>query len=720
MARKEDLLQKYLDMLEKGMPFKGVLDQVSREDPQLRQWLILAVRMRSLPPPPIDPAVAREQDAIIQALIQSRAGSQKRPLSGSVNRWWIQTRHSLAGAGVGLFVLLIAIWIIFSVNTLRGAEQSLTVIQINGQAEVRNESGPEQWVNLQAGATITAGQRLRTGPHSSVVLRFSDDSQLTLAHNTEVIVNTLSQVGEDALDVQLTQHSGSTRHQVTPRQNPEAVYVVHTPTSDTYVHGTTFSVSVAQSGSAIIAVQEGKVSVVAGSEEVPLTAGFATYTQAGQIPASPVYAFSSHGELRRAFGTIWEIDEVMVYVSDETILDQGLKAGDSVLVTGRILPNGRWLADTVELIENIEHLVSFTGVLKATARDLWLVDDISLLVTEDTELLSNMAQGDLVQVTYTNLSNGRRLALRINNLSQTSLVDSSLQVITPQIPARPSLSFEPDELEAAGCDVQFSFTANLENSGTSPEDLAEQVELGFTVLAGDQYVEDLAITPSMWEEIPAGETVPFSVQVNLSPDWLAARPETEVKLRLYVAAETNRPQQLVARLTIAMIQACAQAVDPPSSSQPVQPPLPTAVTPDDSPLPAGDCTGAQPHPEGLRLADLYQVSYAEIMQWFCQGFGFGEIDLAYSLSRQTGVAVAEIFALRGTGMGWGEIMQQLGVLPAGPPASAPEDDGQSPANPPAGPPAGPPDSANPDVPPINLPVLPAPADGPPSTLPGPP
>jgi hypothetical protein len=60
----------------------------------------------------------------------------------------------------------------------------------------------------------------------------------------------------------------------------------------------------------------------------------------------------------------------------------------------------------------------------------------------------------------------------------------------------------------------------------------------------------------------------------------------------------------------------------------------------------------------MRLAEKYNVPYEEIMGWFCQGFGFGEIDLAYSLSYMSGTPVAEIFAMKSGGMGWGEIKKR--------------------------------------------------------------
>src|SRR3972149_4178860 len=97
-----------------------------------------------------------------------------------------------------------------------------------------------------------------------------------------------------------------------------------------------------------------------------------------------------------------------------------------------------------------------------------------------------------------------------------------------------------------------------------------------------------------------------------------------------------------------------------------------STTPQPSGTPAY-CTGANPHPTGQRLAIQYGVPYAEIMGWFCQGFGFGEIDLAYSLSLESGTPVIQIFDMRRSGMGWGEIRQALLV-------GDPEASGNEPAN----------------------------------------
>ncbi len=84
------------------------------------------------------------------------------------------------------------------------------------------------------------------------------------------------------------------------------------------------------------------------------------------------------------------------------------------------------------------------------------------------------------------------------------------------------------------------------------------------------------------------------------------------------------------------------------------------VTPEpEEPRENGICGNGQTQPEAVKLAERHGVSYEVIMGWFCLNNGFGEIDLVYSLSLETGVSVEEIFAMRDEGMGWGQIKQEL-------------------------------------------------------------
>lgn len=74
-------------------------------------------------------------------------------------------------------------------------------------------------------------------------------------------------------------------------------------------------------------------------------------------------------------------------------------------------------------------------------------------------------------------------------------------------------------------------------------------------------------------------------------------------------------------------------------------------------------TATSPHPVGTKLAELYLVSYEEIMSWYCLGWGFGEIAIAYTISMDSLTPVADLFAMHESGMGWGEIMMELGYEP---------------------------------------------------------
>jgi hypothetical protein len=68
------------------------------------------------------------------------------------------------------------------------------------------------------------------------------------------------------------------------------------------------------------------------------------------------------------------------------------------------------------------------------------------------------------------------------------------------------------------------------------------------------------------------------------------------------------------------------------------------------------------HPAGQRLANEFNVPYADVMSLFCDGHhGFGQIMIAYRLAQATGQTVQSILALRDSGEGWGRIAHDLGV-----------------------------------------------------------
>jgi hypothetical protein len=134
------------------------------------------------------------------------------------------------------------------------------------------------------------------------------------------------------------------------------------------------------------------------------------------------------------------------------------------------------------------------------------------------------------------------------------------------------------------------------------------------------------------------------------------------------------------------------------------------------------------HPMLERLAEEYGVPYEEMVDWFCDGFGLGELGLAYRINEESGTPVADLFEARvESNMGWGLILQDEGLIgrpeEAGPPEGVPQgppDEQGPPDDVPQGPPdnAGGPDDAGP---PDGVPQGPPDGNGPPDGVPqGPP
>lgn len=69
-----------------------------------------------------------------------------------------------------------------------------------------------------------------------------------------------------------------------------------------------------------------------------------------------------------------------------------------------------------------------------------------------------------------------------------------------------------------------------------------------------------------------------------------------------------------------------------------------------------------PHPFGERLAERYGVEYTILQGWFCEGFGWGQIMLALQTGMITGDDPGALLEERSSGLGWGEIWQNLGLI----------------------------------------------------------
>ena len=78
---------------------------------------------------------------------------------------------------------------------------------------------------------------------------------------------------------------------------------------------------------------------------------------------------------------------------------------------------------------------------------------------------------------------------------------------------------------------------------------------------------------------------------------------------------------------------------------------------------AQTCQQDKTQPDAQRLSQDFGVSYEEIMIWYCNGYSFDEIELAYSLSEMSGQPVYVIFNLH-KNMSWTEINTYLSQFQA--------------------------------------------------------
>lgn len=715
----DNLLQQKLEALEGGAPLETLLDGPEAGD-ELASLLQLASNLRALPGPqtpapatgpalhtlegawPLEVEKRKNGAARGQAAPPTRP--EKAPARTLPQRPARQLgRVPLFGVGTALLVVFALVAVLAGAGLwLAGpaAARQATLLNLEGQVQVASPEQPEKWWAASTGEQVRAGWRIRTGPASGVTLKFYDGTLTTLGQGTELTLKELGGGWNRSLRVEIVQQAGKTAHSVVPLRGEASRFIVQSPAGQASVHGTRFEVLVAGDGRSRFAVDSGKVQVSSGGQEVFLLPGQVTLASTGEGLEEPSHEFSLQGELGPNLGSLWVVAGVPVTVLDGTLVGEGVEPGQLVSVAGHILASGEWVADEIAALPpEVETVSAFSGVLEAQEGETWTVNGRIVIVDAATQLSPGLKVGDRVRVQFTLLPDGRWLAEGVLSLETLEEDLDGEPVETPNADAEPVLVFSPDTLEFAGCqDGQIVLDGLLVNTASGEEDVAADVRLGFEILQGAEQIEVFAVSPGFWEEIPAGGQEPFTLQVVPEAGWCSQAAGDPLLAEVFVASERNAPSNHLQRLSLTLqaeegpgettvtptpsltpvmtetltstpvLTATLTLTPTLTATQPVSPtveftPTPTQTpTPEATPTPGAGptgCTGAQPHPKGTALAQKYGVPYEEIMGWFCQGFGFGEIDQAYALSQQSGVPVEEIFAMRNAGSGWGEIKKLL-------------------------------------------------------------
>jgi hypothetical protein len=683
MLNYDDLLQQKITDVENGLPLAAALDSLPEEAKDLEPLIRLAAAVRAMPhPEPMPEKAAAQQLQVMAAAQTSTRPYFRAPLAGIGWKWL--SGVALAGAVTTTFVVVILILIGVSVWFTGRNQDTARIENITGQVQLSTNKDGTVWKNLTVGDRISRGQRLRTLGASAATLVFYEGTHTFVSANADLTFAQLNGSGGRSIQVEIHQNAGETWNKVTPLQGAKSFFLVSTPYGVASVHGTSFTVRVDPNGKAQFAVNTGEVRVKNETHQITLLSGqVASANQDGEI-SDATYQFNIKGSLlsMNDDGSTWSVSGTTFQVTAATAINIDPQLGIIITVAGHIQKDGQWVADAIQPAGSSEQTASFTGNLDSKGSSTWIIGGKEVSVNAQTNLSETLAVGTPVKVTFNTLDDGSWLALKVESLVDLPDEPDLEPTPTADANARPSYEFIPEELETAQCQAgsAYDLTAALKNDADEAKDYAANVQLGYLIDRGGEYVSAVELDPNVFERIDAGQSRPFAIHVSMNPAWATAPADSQVKLRIYIASATNRPDHLEGRLTITIKAGCEPEATPsitetlettPTSSETMQLTPTGSGTPDQTETPevtstpkatqeAGQCTGANPHPTGMKLAQRYGVSYAEIMHWFCDThYGFGEIDLAYSLSRQYGKSVEDIFAMRASGMGWGNIKKAL-------------------------------------------------------------
>jgi hypothetical protein len=648
MSNYDEKLEEKLHALENGVPLDRLVKSEDTNSSETGSLVRLAAEIRTLPHPERSPQkVQADKKKIIKAAQEKQAlkVQPKGSRASVLNSQWLFV--PILG-GLALMLMIGCILVTGAGYYLLGplSAHRVMLTDLSGKVQVANLGSETKLRLVSNGDMIGTGQRIITGDDSWVTLEFFDGSQTTLSPNTDLALNKIDGNWGDVIRVKLTQKAGLTEHEVIPLRGGSSEFSVMTPTGSASVKGTTFNILVENTGQSLFKVESGSVLVTNEESEAYIVSGQGIITEPGKPLSKPNFLFVLQGVLDSKEKKVWSVSGVPVTVRGGTRISGNLEIGDFILVGGYIKGN-EWIADSVQPAFTDDHGGAFTGFVDSIEGNQWKIGGNEVIVESGTPGSESINVGDMVRVTFELMSDGTWLALRVESLEGDTEYPQPPPPIDPE--AHPELSFEQEEVEVTTCSQGNTLSGTIVNKSDEPEDIAVDVLLGFTILQGKEYVEQVTIFPSSWEEILPGKSHVFDVNVAMKEAWMEAPVESEVKLRIYFAREVNWPDQR-SRMTMTIISDCESVP-------------PTEETPDDDEEPpdedGGTCTGADPHPKGSKLASEYGVPYDMIMTWFCYyNLGFGEIDLMLGLSKQYGVPVDQILDMRiKEGLGWGRIKQ---------------------------------------------------------------
>ncbi|HEX5840145.1 MAG TPA: DUF5666 domain-containing protein [Anaerolineales bacterium] len=172
----------------------------------------------------------------------------------------------------------------------------------------------------------------------------------------------------------------------------------------------------------------------------------------------------------------WKVSGRTLETNQTTRVGQGVQTGDLVLVRGAALDQNDWLAYSIEPAqEQTDPVVTLIGTVDSV--DPWVVNGITLNVTEDTVAEGDITPGMLVRVEILLLEDGTWEVIRIVPLGDLTDTSGCANVIATVV------SVNGDQIQFLGWPTTVTF-ADDDNDASENEDGDDRVvEPGQKVLA---------------------------------------------------------------------------------------------------------------------------------------------------------------------------------------------------------------------------------------------
>jgi len=162
------------------------------------------------------------------------------------------------------------------------------IAEFRGSVELFRADGENEKIT-QTGALLQLGDRIKTGPDSTVAIKFADDSIMTLHADSLIRFDHMSAHGTTGMvDSRLHLIDGRMDTRVTPAVGPGSRFEIHTPSAISAVRGTEYRTAVsAKDNASSIEVLHGKVAVQGAQKQRLINAGFGTKVAQGKQPIAP-------------------------------------------------------------------------------------------------------------------------------------------------------------------------------------------------------------------------------------------------------------------------------------------------------------------------------------------------------------------------------------------------------------------------------------------------